>query len=93
MIEQMLFFIDFKNVFILIFLNVLDIELKEDSDTDELKEFNINVQTYLVFKGEHEEFTVIKINFNIAKNNREEYPYDEDDLYLESNNVGYHSII
>jgi len=43
MIEQMLFFIDFKNVFILIFLNVLDIELKEDSDTDELKEFNINV--------------------------------------------------
>ncbi len=43
MIEQILFSIDFKNVFILISLNVSDIELKEDSDIDELKNFNIDI--------------------------------------------------
>src|SRR6266566_7421043 len=35
-IKQMLFPIDFKNVFILIFINILDIELKEDLSIDKL---------------------------------------------------------
>ncbi len=39
----MLFFIDFENVFILVSLNILNIELKEDSDIDELEEFNMDV--------------------------------------------------
>ncbi len=39
----MLFLIDFGNAFILLPLNVLDIELKEDSDKDELKNFNISI--------------------------------------------------
>ncbi len=43
MIERMLFPIDFKNVFISIFLNVLDIEPEEDSDIDESEEFNVNI--------------------------------------------------
>jgi len=43
MAEQMLPFIDFGNAFILISLNILDIELKEDSNIDESEKFNINV--------------------------------------------------
>ncbi len=43
MIKRILFPIDFKNVFILVSLNASDIEPKEDSDTNELEEFNINV--------------------------------------------------
>ncbi len=43
MIERILSFIDFKNVFISISLNTLNIELKEDSDIDESKEFNTDI--------------------------------------------------
>jgi len=39
----MLSFIDFGNAFIPVFLNVLDIELEEDSDIDESEEFNAGV--------------------------------------------------
>jgi len=35
--------IDFENVFISTPLNISDIELKEDSDTDELENFNISI--------------------------------------------------
>ena len=42
-VERMLSFIDFGNVFISIPLNILDIELEEDSDTDESEEFNADV--------------------------------------------------
>jgi len=35
--------IDFKNAFILISLNALDIELKENSNTNKLKNFNIDI--------------------------------------------------
>ena len=89
----MLSFIDFGNVFISISLNILDIEPKEDSDINESEEFNIDIQIYLTFEKEYEEFTVIDINFNIIKNNDEEHLYEEDDLYFESNNVGYYNIV
>ncbi len=39
----MLFPIDFGNTFISIFLNVSDIKLKEDSDINKLKNFNIDI--------------------------------------------------
>jgi len=39
----MLFSIDFGNAFISISLNILDIELKKDSDIDKSEEFNIGV--------------------------------------------------
>ncbi len=77
----MLSSINFENTFISIFLDILDIEV------------NINIQIYLVFKEKHEEFTVIRINFSIIKRDKEEHLYNEDDLYLESNNVRYNSII
>ena len=64
-----------------------------NSDTDESKDFNIGVWTHLALKGKHKEFTVIRVNLSIARNNNEEYPYNEDDLYLEFNNVRYNSII
>ncbi len=48
---------------------------------------------YLTFKREYEEFTIIKINLNIVKNNNEEYSYNEDNPYLEFNNVEYNNII
>jgi len=48
---------------------------------------------HLVFEEEYEEFTVIRVNFNIVKNDSEEYLYDENNLYFESNNVGYNDII
>jgi len=39
----MLFPINFENIFILISLNISDIELEEDLDTDESEIFNANV--------------------------------------------------
>ncbi len=42
-IERMLFLIDFGNVFILIPLNILNIEQKEDLDTDESENFNVDI--------------------------------------------------
>jgi len=39
----MLLSFDFKNVFISILLNVSDIKVKEDLNTDELKNFNIDI--------------------------------------------------
>ncbi len=89
----MLLSFDSKNVFISIFLNVFDIKAKKDSNIDKLKNFNINIQIYLAFKKEYEEFIVIRINFSIVKNNNEEHFYNEDDLYLEPNNIGYNDII
>ncbi len=43
MIERILFSIDFENAFILISLNILNIEVEENSDIDELKNFNVGV--------------------------------------------------
>ncbi len=48
---------------------------------------------YLAFEREYKEFIIIKVNFNIIKNNNEEYPYNKDDLYLKPNNTGYDDII
>ncbi len=48
---------------------------------------------YLTSKGEYKEFTVIGVNFNIVKEDSNEYLYKKDDLYLEFNNAGYDSII
>ena len=48
---------------------------------------------YLVFEREYEEFTVIGVNLSIVRNDGEEYPYDEDDFYLEPNNIRYDNII
>ena len=89
----MLSFIDFGNAFIPVFLNVLDIELEEDSDIDESEEFNAGVQIHLASAGEYKEFIVMDINLSTIRNDGEEHPYKEDDLYLELNNVGYYSII
>jgi len=46
-----------------------------------------------VFEREYEEFTVIGINLNIIKKDNEKYLYNENNFYLELNNVGYHNII
>ncbi len=46
-----------------------------------------------MFKREYKEFTVIKINLNTVKKDNEEYPYNENNLYLKLNNIGYHNII
>ncbi len=89
----MIFSIDFRNVFISIFLNISNIELEEKLDIDESEEFNIDIQIYLAFKGEYEEFIIMDVNLNITRNNNEEYLYDKDDLYFELINVRYHSII
>ncbi len=89
----MLLSIDFGSVFISIPLDISDIEAEEDSDIDGLKNLNVDVQMHLVFEEEYEEFTVIRVNFNIVKNDSEEYLYDENNLYFESNNVGYNDII
>ncbi len=43
MIERILSSINFKNVFISIPLNILDIELEEDSDINESEEFNTDI--------------------------------------------------
>ncbi len=89
----MLSFIDFENVFISTALNISNIESKEDSDINESKEFNTDVQIYLIFEKEHEEFTVININLSIVKNDNEEYLYKKNDPYLEFNNVEHYNII
>ncbi len=47
----------------------------------------------MAFEGEYKEFIVIRINLNIVKNDGEEYFYNENDFYLEFNNVGYNNII
>ncbi len=47
MIERTLLFFNFGNIFILIFLNVSDIEVKEDSDINKLKNFNNVVYNHL----------------------------------------------
>ncbi len=43
MIERTLFLFNLKNAFILIFLNILNIELKEDLDINESENFNIDI--------------------------------------------------
>ncbi len=43
MIERILSFIDFGNVFISISLNISDIELEEDSDINESEELNTDI--------------------------------------------------
>ncbi len=94
MIKQMLLPFNFENIFILILLNAFDIEPeKEDLDIDKLENFNIGIQIYLASEGEYKEFIVIEVNLNIVRNDGEEHSYNEDDLYLKSNNVGYDSII
>ncbi len=93
MVERMLPPIDFGNVFTSIPLNVLNIELKENSDTDESEELNIDIWIYLTSKRKYKEFTVMGVNLNIARNDGEEYLYKEDDPYLEPNNVRHYSII
>ncbi len=89
----MIFPIDFGNVFILISLNILDIESEEETDINKLEEFNIGVQTYLALEREYEEFTMMGINLSTTKNDSEEHLYNEDNPYFEPNNAGYHSII
>ena len=90
----MILSLNFGNIFILISLNTFDIESKEkDLNIDKLENFNISIQTHLASEGEYEEFTGIKINLNTIKNDGEEHLYNEDNLYLESNNVGYNNII
>jgi len=75
-------------------LNTSDIESKEeDLNTDKLKNFNIEIEIYLIFKRKYKEFISIEVNLNIIKNNGEKHLYKEDDLYLESNNVRYNNII
>ena len=89
----MLLFINIRNIFILIPLNISNIEPKEDLDTDELKNFNINVQIHLTFEKEYKEFIVIRVNLNTIKKDGEKHLYNKDDLYLESNNIRYNGII
>ena len=89
----MLFFIDFKNIFTLIPLNISIIEPEEDLNIDESEEFNIDVQIYLISEGEYKEFIVMDINLSIIRNDNEKHPYKKDDPYFEPNNVRYHSII
>jgi len=43
MIERILLFINFGNIFISIFLDILDIEAEEDLDTDESENFNVDI--------------------------------------------------
>ncbi len=46
----------------------------------------------MIFKRKYKEFIIIRVNLNITRRNDEEYLYNEDNLYLEFNNVGYNSI-
>ncbi len=48
---------------------------------------------HLAFKGEHEEFTVIRVNLSIVRGNDEEHLYNKNDLYFEPNNAGHHNIV
>ncbi len=93
MVKRMLLSFDFKSIFISILLNVFDIEVKEELDINESENFNVSIWIYLVFEDEYKEFTVIRVNLNIVRNNGEEYLYNENDLYFEFNNVGYNDIV
>ncbi len=93
MVEQMLLSFNFENVFISISLDISDIEAEKDLDIDGSKNFNIDIQIYLAFEREYKEFIVIRFNLNIIRNDNKEHLYDEDNLYLEFNNVGYDGII
>ncbi len=46
-----------------------------------------------MFERGYEEFIIIKVNFNIVREDDEKCLYNEDDFYFKSNNVGYYSII
>ncbi len=48
---------------------------------------------YLISEREYKKFTVIRVNLSIVRGDNEEHPYDEDNLYLELNNIGYDNII
>ncbi len=48
---------------------------------------------YLTSKEKYKEFTIIKVNLNIIRNNSEEHLYNKDNFYLEPNNVEYNDII
>ncbi len=48
---------------------------------------------HLAFKEEHEEFIVIRVNLDIIKKNDEKHAYNEDNLYLEPNNIKHYNII
>ena len=91
--ERISLFFDFGNVFVSIPLDISDIEVEEELNINKLENFNINIQIYLVFEREYKEFTIIRINLSIVRNNSEEYLYNKDDLYLKFNNVGYNNII
>ena len=93
MIEQMSFLFNFGDVFVSIPLDTSDIETKKDSNIDESENFNINIQIYLTSKEKYKEFTIIKVNLNIIRNNSEEHLYNKDNFYLEPNNVEYNDII
>ncbi len=69
----MLFLFNFGNIFVIISLNILNIELIEDLNKDKLKNFNIRIQIYLMFKREYKEFIIIKINLNIIKRNNKNF--------------------
>ncbi len=43
MTERIPLSINFKNTFVLISLDILDIEVEEDLDIDKLENFNINI--------------------------------------------------
>ncbi len=93
MVEQISFPINFGNTFVSISLDILNIEIEEDLDIDRLENFNVDIQIYLTFEEKYKEFTVIKVNLNIARKDDEKHPYNENDLYFEFNNVGYNDII
>ncbi len=91
--ERTLLSFNFKNTFISIPLNVFNIEAEEESDIDELENFNTDIWIYLTLERKHEKFIVIGVNLNIVRNDGKEYPYNENDLYLKLNNAGYNDII
>jgi len=47
----------------------------------------------LTSEREHEEFTIIGVNFNIIRGDDKEHLYKKDDFYFKLNNVGYDDII
>ena len=93
MIEQILFFISFGNIFATISLDILNIEVEKDSDINKSENFNIDIQIYLAFKKEYKEFTIIKISLNTVKKDDKEYLYNKNNLYFEFNNIKHHNII
>ncbi len=46
-----------------------------------------------MFEGEYEEFTVIRVNLNTVRKDDKEQSYNEDNFYLEFNNVEHYNII